>query len=49
MTDLPGAPDGEYVVYQYKTSYKNKKKAIETITPMKEEDGVWKVSGYYIK
>jgi hypothetical protein len=49
MTDLPGAPDGEYVVFQYKTSYQNKKKAIETITPMKEEDGFWKVSGYYIK
>ncbi len=49
MTSMPGAPDGEYVVFQFRTSYQNKKKAIETITPMKEEDGVWKVSGYYIK
>jgi hypothetical protein len=46
---LPGAPDGEYVVIQYATSFENKKSAIETITPMKDKDGVWRVSGYYIK
>ena len=48
-TTLPGAPDGEYVVIQYKTSFKNKKHAIETLTPMRDEDGEWRVSGYYIK
>ena len=46
---LPGAPDGEYVVIQYATSFENKKSAIETITPMKDKDGVWRVSGYFIK
>ena len=46
---LPGAPDGDYVVIQYATSFENKKSAIETITPMKDKDGVWRVSGYYIK
>ena len=46
---LPGAPDGEYVVIQYATTFENKKSAIETITPMKDKDGVWRVSGYYIK
>ena len=46
---LPGAPDGEYVVIQYATSFENKKSAVETITPMKDKDGVWRVSGYYIK
>jgi len=46
---LPGAPDGEYVVIQYATSFENKKSAIETVTPMKDKDGVWRVSGYYIK
>jgi hypothetical protein len=46
---LPGAPDGEYVVIQYATSFENKQSAIETITPMKDKDGVWRVSGYYIK
>ena len=48
-TSLPGAPDGEYVVIQCKTSFTNKKSAIETITPMKDNDGKWRVSGYYIK
>jgi len=48
-TSLPGAPDGEYVVIQYKTSFENKKSAIETITPMLDKDGKWRVSGYYIK
>ncbi|MCK5493723.1 MAG: DUF4019 domain-containing protein, partial [Candidatus Omnitrophica bacterium] len=46
---LPDAPDGEYVVIQYKTSFDNKKSAVETITPMLDKDGVWRVSGYYIK
>ena len=48
-TSLPGAPDGEYVVIQYRSVYRNKRKAVETITPMLEDDGRWRVSGYYIK
>jgi len=46
---LPGAPDGEYVVIEFNTSFENKKEAVETITPMKDKDEVWRVSGYYIK
>jgi hypothetical protein len=46
---LPGAPDGEYVVIQYETTFENKKSAIETVTPMLDKDGKWRVSGYYIK
>jgi hypothetical protein len=48
-TTLPGAPDGEYVVIQYETSYAKKKSAIETVTPLKDADGSWRVSGYFIK
>ncbi len=48
-TSLPGAPDGQYVVIQFETSFENKKSAIETITPMLENDGAWKISGYFIK
>jgi hypothetical protein len=48
-TSLPGAPDGEYVVIQFETSFANKKSAIETVTPMKDPDGEWRVSGYFIK
>ena len=48
-TSLPGAPDGEYVVVQFDTNFENKKVAVETVTPMKEADGTWRVSGYFIK
>lgn len=47
-TSLPGAPDGEYVVIQFQTAFANKADSVETITPMKT-DGLWKVSGYFIK
>jgi hypothetical protein len=46
---LPAAPDGEYVVIKFNTSFENKKKAVETVTPMLDEDGQWRVSGYYIR
>ena len=48
---LPGAPDGEYVVIQYESGFSGHSggKMTETVTPMKEKDGSWKVSGYYIK
>jgi hypothetical protein len=48
-TSLPGAPDGQYVVMEYDTSFANKKSATETVTPMLDSDGQWRVSGYYIK
>lgn len=48
VTTMPGAPDGEYVVIQFETSFEHKESAIETITPMVDSDGVWRVSGYFI-
>lgn len=47
--ELPGAPKGDYVVIEYDTDFENKPGAVETITPMLEKDGTWKVSGYYIR
>jgi hypothetical protein len=49
LTSLPGAPDGDYVVIQFKTSFENKASAVETVTPILEKDGRWRVSGYYIR
>ena len=46
---LPGAPDGEYVVIKYESSFEHKQAAVETVTPMMDKDGKWSVSGYYIK
>jgi hypothetical protein len=48
-TALPGAPDGEYVIIQFETVFENKEAAIETVTPMMDSDGKWRVSGYVIK
>ena len=48
-TALPGAPDGEYVVIEFMTTFENKKAAVETVTPKMEKDGNWRVSGYFIK
>ena len=48
-TAMPGAPDGEYVVIQFKASFENKKSAMETVTPMLDKDGQWRVSGYFMK
>jgi hypothetical protein len=48
-TSVPGVPDGEYVVIQFQTKYEHKANTIETVTSSKEEDGNWRVAGYYIK
>lgn len=47
-TTLPNAPEGEYVVIQFATTFENRDGISETVTPMLE-DGEWKVSGYYIR
>lgn len=46
---LPGAPDGKYVTIQYETVFEKKASAVETITPVLDPDGVWRVSGYFIR
>jgi Protein of unknown function (DUF4019) len=48
-TSLPGAPPGEYVVLQYEAEVSGGRKVVETVTPMRESDGRWRVSGYYIR
>jgi len=47
-TSLPGAPDGEYVVIQFKTAFTHKKDSVETLTAMLD-NGHWRVAGYYIR
>ena len=46
---MPGAPDGQYVVMQFQTSFANAASTIETVTVGPEQNGQWKASGYYIK
>lgn len=48
-TNLPNVPRGEYVVLQFETNFEHAPGMIETVTPMLEKDGKWKVSGYFVK
>ena len=48
-TTLPGAPPGQYVVIEYDASYANNKSVIDKVTPMLDDDGQWRVSGYWIQ
>jgi hypothetical protein len=48
-TSLPGVRDGKYVVIQFETSFANKASAVETVTPMLDDDGSWRVAGYFVK
>ena len=47
-TSLPGAPDGDYEVVQFQTSFAHKASATETIVLAHEVSG-WKVDGYFIR
>lgn len=47
-TSLPGAPDGEYEVVKFQTSFAKKAVAIETVVLSRESSG-WKVDGYFIR
>ena len=46
---VPNAPTDEYVVIQYQTRFANRVTAIETVTPIRETDGLWRVSGYFVQ
>lgn len=42
-------PEAEYVVIQFNTSFANLPFGIETVTPMREAGGTWKISAYDIR
>jgi len=48
-TTMPGAPDGEYVIVQFASSFDNKKVSVETATLTLTEDRGWRIIGYFIK
>ncbi len=47
--ELPGAPDGKYYVIEYDTAFERKRNGVETVEPMLDEGGVWRVSGYFVR
>ena len=46
---FPGAPDGDYALIIYATSFVNKGEGHETLTLERESDGKWRVVGYFIR
>ncbi|RJG22538.1 DUF4019 domain-containing protein [Massilia cavernae] len=45
---LPDLPSGQYVVLEYETRFDNRVSATEKVTPVQDNNGVWKVSSYAI-
>jgi|HigsolmetaAR201D_1030396.scaffolds.fasta_scaffold01975_12 hypothetical protein len=45
---LPGAPDGEYAVLVFESSFQNKRSGVETAVMIMEQ-GKWKGAGYFIR
>jgi hypothetical protein len=47
--ELPGAPEGEYVMLQYDSAFERKPAAVEKITLILGQDLNWRVSSYAVK
>jgi hypothetical protein len=48
VTAIPGAPEGEYVILEYETSFENQESAREILYSVFDLDGTWRISGYYL-
>jgi hypothetical protein len=44
-----GAPDGDYALLVFRSSFAKKTDSSETVTLQREADGVWRVIGYFIR
>jgi hypothetical protein len=47
--NIPGAPDGDYALLVFRSSFANKTDSSEHVTLQLEADGVWRVIGYFIR
>lgn len=49
MTNPPGAPAGEYVIFQYSATFEQRATATETVTAVRDADGTWRIVGYFVQ
>lgn len=49
VTNSSEASVGEYLIFQYETSFENKKSAVEAVSVIKDKDGKWRTLGYGIQ
>jgi hypothetical protein len=47
--ELPGAPEGEFVVVKFDSSFEGKAAVLETVTLVLGQDLIWRVSSYKVK
>lgn len=45
----PNAPEGAYVIAEFDSTFENRDIVFEAVTAFREEDGVWRVVGYFIR
>jgi hypothetical protein len=45
----PGAPAGEYVIFQYGSSFERGDASAETVSTVLDTDGTWRVVGYFVR
>ena len=48
-TALPDAPEGEYVIITYGSSYTQLEDAVESVTMVKADDGTWRGMAYTVQ
>lgn len=47
-TNPPGAPAGDYVIFQYDAAFERQPTATETVTAVRDTDGTWRIVGYFV-
>jgi hypothetical protein len=47
-SELPGAPEGNYMVLQYRTQFEFKTSSVETVTLVQSNESQWQTIGYFI-
>jgi hypothetical protein len=49
VKDPPHSPPGQYVGIQYQSSFQNLNSTVETVVPMLDKDGKWRVTAYIVQ
>lgn len=49
VATLTGAPDGEYFIVQFDSSFAGKENVVEVVRFKLEEEGSWKAAGYFVR
>jgi hypothetical protein len=48
-TVMPGAPEGEYMMLEYRSVFDQQARGAELVVLMKQDDGSWRVIGYFLQ